>query len=76
MVEDTPGWRYIRRRVRKIEEVLGDDGSKTRLQYLQISELEIKSWTAFELHLLFRLEIVVQLVNIQLQRALVATHPS
>ena len=33
-VDDTPGWREIRR-VRKIEDVLGDDGSKPRLQYLQ-----------------------------------------
>ena len=33
-VDDTPSWRQIRR-VRKIEDVLGDDGSKPRLQYLQ-----------------------------------------
>ena len=31
-VDDTPSRRQIRRRVRKIEDALGDDGPKTRLQ--------------------------------------------
>ena len=61
--------------MRNIEEVLVDEGSKTRLQYLGASKLS-RQPEDVRVYALLCLEVIVQPIGVYLQRILVATHTS